>query len=164
MPAAAPPRRRTGTMRRPPPELREFLAPYDPAIARLFYAVRKAVLESAPQADEFVYDAYNAVAAAYSYTGRLKEAFCHIAAYRGWVNLGFNRGRRLPDPERLLQGTGASIRHVRIASPADLERAGVKRLIAAAAEEGRSLGPEELAKPVTVVKGSYPTKRRPTTG
>src|SRR5262245_45163392 len=100
-------------MRRPPPELKKFLTAYGPAISRLFLAARRVVLESAPDAHELVYDAYNAVAAAYSVSDQLRDAFCHVAAYRKYVNLGFNRGAVLSDPDRLLAGTGKWIRHIR---------------------------------------------------
>jgi hypothetical protein len=53
------------------------------------------------------------------------------------VNLGFNRSASLADPERLLMGGGARIRHVRIAAAADLARRGVRALIRAAVAEGR---------------------------
>jgi hypothetical protein len=95
-------------MRKPPAELRRFLQAYDPSIAQLFFAARAAILGLAPNADELLYDAYNAVAAAYTFSNRLKESFCHIAAYRDYVNLGFNRGATLPDPEGLLAGSGRS--------------------------------------------------------
>src|SRR4026207_616530 len=83
---------RGGHMRKPPTALREFLQPYEPAVARLFLAARGAVLRAAPNATELIYDAYNAVSAVYSFTDRMKEAFCHVAAYPKYVNLGFNRG------------------------------------------------------------------------
>ena len=149
-------------MRRPSPELRKFLAPYDAAIARSFLAARAAVLEAAPDASELVYDAYNAVAEAFTYSDRLKEAFCHVAAYRTHVNLGFNRGVDLEDPEGLLAGSGARIRHVRVTAPADLTRPAVRALIRAAAEEGRERAAGVRAKPRAVVKDvKYRSKRRP---
>jgi hypothetical protein len=147
--------------REPPDELRRFLRPYDAAIVRLFLAARSAVLAAAPEADELIYDAYNAVSAAYSFTGRLKEAFCHVAAYRQHVNLGFNRGGALPDPEGLLVGTGRSIRHVGLTAVEDLGRPGVRRLVAAAVAEGRGLGPSAPLGPRSSVRGAYPTRRRP---
>jgi hypothetical protein len=151
-------------MRRPSPELRRFLAPYDPAIARLFLAARAAVLEAAPDASELVYDAYNAVAEAFTFSERLSEAFCHVAAYPKHVNLGFNRGAALSDPEGLLQGGGARIRHVRVTAREDVTRAGVRALIRAAAAEGRerAAGAGRVAKPRAVVRDvKYRSKRRP---
>jgi hypothetical protein len=147
--------------RPPPPALREFLGAYDPAIGKLFFATRKVVLDAAPRASELIYDAYNAVTVAYSFSARLKEAFCHVAAYRSYVNLGFNQGASLEDPEGLLVGSGARIRHVRIASPADLRANGLRALVAAAVEQGLVLAPEPAAKPQAIVKAVYARKRRP---
>jgi hypothetical protein len=151
-------------VRQPSPALREFLTAYDPAIGKLFLATRKVVLGAAPRASELIYDAYNAVTVAYSFTDRLKEAFCHVAAYRGYVNLGFNRGAALEDPEGLLVGSGARIRHVRIASAADLRGKGLRALLAAAVEQGEDLAPERAAKPQAIVKAIYARKRRPRHG
>jgi hypothetical protein len=148
-------------MRKPPAELRRFLQAYDPSIAQLFFAARAAILGLAPNADELLYDAYNAVAAAYTFSNRLKESFCHIAAYRDYVNLGFNRGATLPDPEGLLAGSGRSIRHVRIATIADLKRPGVRRLLRTAVDEGRGLIGPLPSTGRYVVLGNYPSKRRP---
>ena len=148
-------------MRRPAPELREFLAAYDPEIAKLFFATRKVVLAAAPGASELIYDAYNAVTVAYAFGERLSEAFCHVAAYRGYVNLGFNRGAELDDPDGRLVGTGARIRHVRIASQADLQEKGLRALVAAAVRQGRDLAPAPLGKPRAIVKAVYARKRRP---
>jgi hypothetical protein len=49
---------------RPSAALRGFLAGYDPAIALLYRAARKAVLAAAPDANELIYDAYSAVTTA----------------------------------------------------------------------------------------------------
>jgi hypothetical protein len=149
-------------MRRPPAELTRFLSPYGPRVTRLFLAARAAVLRAAPGASELVYDAYSAVATAYGYSDRLSDAFCHVAAYEEHVNLGFNRGVDLPDPERLLAGRGARIRHVRIGAPADLARGGVRALVRAAAAEGRRRVGGARERPRAVVKRTaYTRKRRP---
>jgi hypothetical protein len=147
--------------RRPSAALREFLAAYDPAVARLYLEARKVVLEAASDANELIYDAYNAVTTAYSFTERLAEAFCHVAAYRAYVNLGFNRGARLPDPERILVGKGARIRHVRISSPADLENPAVRTLLRAAVAQGRDASHGATGQAKAIVKAVYAKKRRP---
>jgi hypothetical protein len=153
-------------MRAPPPDLRRFFHPYDARIARLFYAARRAVLAAAPTANELIYDAYNAVAAAYSFTRRVSEGFCHVAAYPDHVNLGFNRGAGLADPDRLLAGTGKRIRHIRIDSAADLQRPAVHRLIVAAADDARlASGTVAPAAPArSIVQAISARKRRPSSG
>jgi hypothetical protein len=148
-------------VRPPPAQLREFLAAFDPPITTLFLAARAAVLAAAPEANELIYDAYNAVSAAYSFSDRLKEAFCHVAGYSKYVNLGFNRGADLADPSGILAGTGARIRHVRIAAVADLDKPALQPLLRAAVREGRTLveGAPRAAK--SSIRPTTGGKRRP---
>ena len=142
--------------RKPPQDLTEFLAAFDPPVAKLFLAARRKVLAAAPDADELIYDAANAVTAAYSFSGRLKEAFCHVAAYRSHVNLGFNRGVELEDPSGLLRGTGAKIRHARLVEPGDLKSRPLEVLLGAAVKQGREAPADTVGKAASIV--------RPTTG
>ena len=149
-------------VRPPPAQLREFLAAFDPPITTLFLAARAAVLAAAPDANELIYDAYNAVSAAYSFSARLKEAFCHVAGYSKYVNLGFNRGADLADPSGILAGTGARIRHVRIAAASDLRAPAVQALLRAAVKQGRAavqMPPRAAASTIRPTTGG---KRRPT--
>ena len=143
----------------PLPEHVAFLAPYGPRITELVLATRALVLEEAPDATELVYDAYSAVTAGYSFTGRPSDAFCYVAAYETWVNLGFHFGAKLPDPEGLLQGTGRWARHVRIAGMEDVKNPAVRRLLKAAVAEAEK--PERgEPKGGSVVRAVYPKKRR----
>ena len=61
----------------PPPlaEYLKFLAPYSAEIRDLALATRALVFEEAPDASELIYDAYNAVASGYTFTGRPSDAF-----------------------------------------------------------------------------------------
>ena len=137
-----------------------FLAALGPDIRDLALAARAAVLEVAPEARELAYDGYNAVALAFSFTGRYKEAFAHVAAYAGHVNLGFNRATALPDPAARLRGTGKAIRHVRLTAPADLADPAVRALLlAAVAAASRADG--DTPEPRVTVKRTVGPKRRP---
>ena len=147
-------------MRPPTPELLEFLSPYSPAVVDLALALRSLMLEEAPSAIEAIYDAYSAVAIGYSFTGRLKDSYCHIAVYTAHVNLGFNRGADLPDPQGALQGSGKQVRHIKIRSLDDLERPWIRRYIRAAIRQvGGPLAPHTEGQ--SIVKAIYPTRRRP---
>src|ERR1700719_308112 len=116
----------------PTPEYLRFLSAYEPRITELAVATRALVLREAPGAIELLYDAYNAVATGYSFTGRPSDAFIHIAVYAHWVNLGFNRGSELEDPQGMLQGGGRWIRHIRIAEARDLAKPTVRAFVKAA--------------------------------
>jgi hypothetical protein len=147
--------------RPPDPRLLGFLAAYDRPVAELAFALREMLLEAAPDAIESIYDAYSAVAIGFSFTGRLKDTFCHIATYAHHVNLGFNRGATLSDPQKVLEGTGKSVRHIKIAHESDLAAPFLAHYIREAiAQVGGP--PEKLADGAkSVVRGNYPTKRRP---
>lgn len=69
---------------------------------------------------------------------KMLDGYAYIIAQKGYVNLGFYQGARLPDPARLLEGTGKDLRHVKIRSLADADRAEVRDLIAAAVTERKS--------------------------
>ena len=111
--------------RPPSPELLQFLQPYPADVRDLALAVREKVIKLAPNADEVVWDAVNAVSIGFSYA----ESFLHIAVYSKHVNLGFNRGVELPDPKHILAGTGTHIRHIKLQSVADADAAYIKAAI-----------------------------------
>ena len=112
---------------------------------------------------ELIYDAYNAVATGYGFTGRPSECFIHIAVYANWVNLGFHRGSELEDPEGLLQGSGRWVRHIRIAEPADLAKPAIRRFVRAAIARAKRPASRESGgvKGKSVVRAIYAKKRRP---
>jgi hypothetical protein len=148
------------TVPSPNPEHLKFLKPYGPAVTDLVLAARRTVLEEAPGAVELIYDAYSAVSAGYSFTGRTSDSFVYVAAYPKAVNIGFWDGTALPDPEHLLEGTGKRSRHVKIREAADLARPAVRTLIRAAVEIAER--PEGAApKAESIVRAVYPTRRRP---
>jgi hypothetical protein len=65
------------------------------------------------------------------------EHFCYIAPYRTHVNLGFNHGMDLVDPDGLLEGKGKNFRHVKIKKTADVKRPALRRLLHQAVRERR---------------------------
>jgi hypothetical protein len=145
----------------PPPDYLEFLRPYGPEITALALAVRAFVMGEARGAVELIYDAYNAVATGYSFTGRPSDGCIHIAVYAKWVNLGFQRGSQLPDPERRLKGSGNWVRHVRITCVEDLSDPAIRALVKAAIERAVYPDPKSAPKAESVVRAIYPRKRRP---
>jgi hypothetical protein len=123
-------------MTRPPDrQLLTYLASYDPHVSHLTLALREVVLQEAPDAIESISKGY-AVAIGFSFTGKpLKDGFCHVVTYSSHVNLGFNRGALLPDPNGVLQGAGKSIRHITIRNQAELDRPSIRRYLQAAIEQ-----------------------------
>src|SRR5215831_19751683 len=120
--------------RRPEPQLLGFLEAYERPISDLALALREIVLEEVPDASESIYQVYT-VAIWFGFSGKMKDMFCYITTSAGHVNLGFPRGASLPDPNRVLEGEGKMMRHIKFRSLSDLERPFVRRYIRAAVEQ-----------------------------
>jgi hypothetical protein len=58
---------------------------------------------------------------------------CFFMAGKNHVTFGFLRGTSLPDPAKLLEGTGKNLRPVKLRSADDLRKPALKKLIQAAA-------------------------------
>ena len=56
-------------------------------------------------------------------------AFAYVNVFTSHVNVGFFQGAALPDPSRLLQGNGKSMRHVELQPATPTNRAALARLI-----------------------------------
>ena len=144
-------------LRLPDPEYLKLLLPYGEVIQRLALAARKLILEEAPEANEFVYEVYT-IADHFTFTERPSDAFIFTTTHANWVNLGFNFGSLLPDPDGLLRGEGKLIRHVRIAQATDLDAPGVRELVRAAISQAEP--PESKAgKPRTVVRTAQSARK-----
>lgn len=113
----------------PEQQLAAFLAKYTPEVATLAEAVRNQMRKLYPMALELVYDNYNALAIGYSPTETASDAIFSIALYPRWVSLFFLQAKGLPDPGRLLKGSGAVVRHIVLASPAMLDDAAIRDLM-----------------------------------
>ncbi len=144
-------------LRVPDPEYLKLLLPYGEAIQKLALAARKLILEEAPEASEFVYEVYT-IADHFTFTDRPGDAFVFTTTHANWVNLGFNFGAILPDPDALLRGEGKLIRHVRIAKAADLGVPGVRELVREAIAQAEQPDGDPV-KPKTVVRRAQATKR-----
>ena len=67
----------------------------------------------------------------------MSEGYAYILPYTDWVNLGFYQGANLPDPEGLLEGTGAKLRHVKVRDIASADTPAIRALIQSAHDERR---------------------------
>lgn len=67
----------------------------------------------------------------------LNGPLCFYMVAKEHVVFGFMRGAMLRDPEKLLEGTGKYLRHVKLRSVADVRRAGVRSLLEQAADLNR---------------------------
>lgn len=156
---------------KPLSDLRKFLKPYDRAVQKLALDLRKIVIDELAPCHENIYDAYSAVAIGYGSTERFSDGICHIAVYSQHVNLGFNQGAFLADPQGALHGSGKRIRHLTIKTQDDLAwpeiRHFLKLALKLSQEDARKLGEavvvdkKQKSGVVSTVKAIYKRKRRP---
>ena len=69
---------------------------------------------------------------------KMTDGYAYIMPMRGYVNLGFYQGAILKDPDRLLEGTGKGLRHVKIRTLPEADRPAIRKLVAAALAKRRS--------------------------
>ena len=99
--------------------------------------LREVILEDFPEAVEVV--RLGDRAANYGVgPKKMSEAHVYVMPQPEYVNLGFYHGAELPDPEGLLEGTGAKMRHVKLRSVQDAGGPAVRELVAEALAERRS--------------------------
>jgi hypothetical protein len=113
-------------------DLRGFIDRYTPEIATLARACLKKMRAKFPGAVQLVYDNYNALAIGFGPSERASEAIFSIVLYPRWVTLFFLQGAGLPDPNKLLKGSGKVVRHIVLASVADLDNPAIQALMATA--------------------------------
>src|SRR5215213_3696186 len=108
-------------------ELRTLIAEFAPAHLRLIGAMRRRLRKRLPTAHEVVYEYRDFFVISYSPNERGYEGVLAIRA--NGVKLYFNRGKELPDPAKLLQGSGSQTRSINVEGAATLARPEVARLI-----------------------------------
>ena len=118
-------------------QLKDVIAKFGPNDQRLIRAVRKALRAFFPTANELVWDNYNFFVIGYSPTDKPADSIVSVAARANGVGLCFIRGASLPDPERLLLGSGKQTRFIRLESVDVLARADVQALLTAARAQAK---------------------------
>lgn len=111
----------------------QFLSTYPPDVQQLALKTRELVKEIVPDAQERVYEAYKTIG--YGSGTKMDAMFCYIAPLKDRINLGFYRGVVLKDEDKLLEGTGKLLRHVKVRSMADVEKPALRQLIVEAVAE-----------------------------
>jgi hypothetical protein len=100
-----------------------------PGSARLLASLRRSLRKRLPTAHEIVYEYRSWFVISYSPTTHGFEGVLAIRGDAAAVKLYFNRGKSLPDPDKLLQGSGTQARFIVVESAAALNRPAVARLL-----------------------------------
>jgi Domain of unknown function (DU1801) len=95
-------------------DLKQFLKPFPKEVAERALWLRQFVWKLYPDANELIYDNYNAVAFGWSVTEKLGHTFCSIAVGRTShnVHFGFYYGAKISDPDNILLGNGNQYRYI----------------------------------------------------
>ncbi|PYP88750.1 MAG: hypothetical protein DMF61_06100 [Blastocatellia bacterium AA13] len=133
-----------GESRPPDEELIRMLSRYEVQVGELALKLRAMVLKEAPAAVERAFQVY-ALVFWYSLTGKMSDAFCQVVIYEKGVNLMFNRGAELDDPDAVLVGEGKIIRHIKVRRPEDLKNPYLKKFIRAALKHAKAITKEREA-------------------
>ena len=139
--------------------LKGFIAKFDPKHQSLIRAVRRALRRRFPRAFELCYDNYNFFVLGYGPTERPSDCIVSMAAGASGVGLCFIRGAALPDPDKLLLGSGNQTRFIRIESVDVLARPAVQALVAAAVAHSKT--PLPGGGRVKLIIRSVSAKQRP---
>lgn len=141
------------------PPIDTFVARYTPEIATQLRRARADLRRLIPKGYELVYDSHNALIFAFGPTARASELVISIAGYPNWVALLFARGKALEDPQGLLEGSGATMRSLRLSPFSVLRsrpvRALIRQALAAQADSFKQ------APPLTTVLKSISPQQRP---
>lgn len=113
-----------------------FIDKFDAKNAALIRQLRKALQQRMPAAHELVYDNYNFFVIGYSSTEKPSDCIVSLAANANGAGLSFYYGATLPDPHRLLQGSGNQNRFIRLPAVDALAVPEVEELIASAIAQG----------------------------
>lgn len=145
-------------------DLLKFLKPFDSDITDLVMWLRDFAWDLCPQANELIYDNYNAVAFGWSPTDRVGHTICSIAVGRSSKNVhfGFYWGSELSDPDKILLGQGNQYRYILVTDKKKFPKAYIKKFVNEAYSNSLSKvkDPKQLMQGKTIVK-SISDKKRP---
>ncbi len=109
-------------------ELQALIAKFASAHLKLIGTMRRKLRKRLPTVHEVVYEYRDFVVISYSPNERGFEGVLGIRASADGVRLYFNRGKELPDPAKLLQGSSQT-RFIDVEGASTLTRPAVVRLI-----------------------------------
>jgi hypothetical protein len=139
--------------------LRSLMEKFDPKDQKLIRGVRSAVRKRLPTANELLYDYGSFFVIAYSPTEQPTDGVVSIAARADGVRLYLMGAPQLPDPKKLLMGSGKQARFLRVEAASQVTHPDVEALIAAAIDQaGAPLATEGRGR---LVIRTFAGERRP---
>ena len=111
-------------------QIDEFLSNYSDEVFTNALELREVLLTKLPGIIEQI--DVPAKMIAYSYGQKYAEMICTIIPSKKGLKLGFYKGVDLPDPDKLLEGSGKISRYVEIRSAEQIKSPALKKLIESA--------------------------------
>jgi hypothetical protein len=115
-------------------EFNALIKQFSPPVQKLARSTRAFIKAEMPGAVEQVKMGWKAVW--YGTTPSMKDIVLAIHIPGNYLNVEFATGTSLPDPEKLLEGTGKNLRHVKVRDAAILTRPAFVALVRAAVAAG----------------------------
>lgn len=110
-------------------QLKALIAGLPPKQQPLFRAIRKVIRARYPNVNELVYDYGHSLVIGYSPTEAGGQAVVAISATAQGLRLFFNQGPQLPDPDKILLGSGKATRFIWIESAKTLKLPAVEAML-----------------------------------
>lgn len=145
----------------PEAQLRSFAGRFSPKHQKFVRSIRTALRKRFPTANEVAYDYSSFFVISYSPTERGTDAILSIAARADRVDLYFSHGPQLPDPKKLLRGSGKQVRFIQLESARQLAQPDVKALMAAAIEHASIPYPPKGKGSLIIKTNKAAAKKRP---
>lgn len=105
----------------------DYLSGFSPEVQELVLKARALILSVMPETIEQLDPSIPMIA--YGTDRTYKGLICSITIIKAYINIMLAQGVNLPDPERLLKGTGKKARHIRIEKTGDLDLPGICGLL-----------------------------------
>jgi hypothetical protein len=135
----------------PATQLAGFIARFSPGIAAHLKALRTKMRRRLPHAHEVVYNYNHALVINYGPSDRPYEAVCALAAQASGISLYLST--KLPDPKKLLSGSGKQVRSLELPDTATLDQPDVEALIAAAIKQA-PIPFDPMLRPSLIIKSN----------
>jgi hypothetical protein len=107
----------------------DLLEPYSAETQKLALATRELIFKVIPKTIEVV--DLKARLIGYGFGTKYTDMICSLMPTKAGVTLGIGWATELPDPQKLLEGTGKVHRHVKLQSRSDVDDPALKALLKA---------------------------------
>jgi hypothetical protein len=107
--------------------LKEMLASYPEGTQKLVKETRSYLIDVIPGVIEIIEKKENLIG--YGFGPGYKDTICSLMPTKSGITMGIGWGTELPDPEKILEGSGKIHRHVKLKQLSDLEKPALKTLL-----------------------------------